>query len=489
MRNYNEVMEMLDRLIDGERYENDGERNRLVLDLKAEWPVLEYQVEMVRMNRIPYVLPVEFRRVDTCCQLHYTVTGRWRLMDILDHREFTGKEYAALVEGLMTALTGAEVYLLEASQFLLDEEHIYLTDALEPQLVYIPAAGGVPVHQRFKELLLQMTVYRARISDEGAGPLLSGILNALKQEPFNLYDFQKRFRTLGHLEQCSSPTHLPASINTLLPPAERVGPSLESPASGKSHAPARHSETGMKVPEAAKPDSKPKGKRKKLSWPVAVGLLFQPLLAVGILAAYGPVLSATGEFWTTVAALSLMGICLDGLVLKAVMKQAKEKNQKTAGAPAQHAPQEKTQEEPKPLNFDKRRITGSLAQAPADFHTEILTQAPISPMAAETAVLSGWEAPPYLMRLGASQESILLGGRLMVLGRQSGLADTVVDDPTVGRMHAEIHCQDGRYLIRDMNSKNGTFLNDKRLSGQEYEEMNVGDRLRLGSVEYRMVRD
>jgi hypothetical protein len=71
------------------------------------------------------------------------------------------------------------------------------------------------------------------------------------------------------------------------------------------------------------------------------------------------------------------------------------------------------------------------------------------------------------------------------LGR-SRRCDLVVKDPTVSRIHAEIRMEEERVLLRDLDSTNGTFVNDVRT---ETEFVAPGDRIRLGSAELEMCLD
>ncbi len=483
---------MLDRIILDERIENDGEQNRVVLVLREELPLLDYQVDMIRMNRVPFLLPVETRRTDGRCHLYYTVTGSWQLKDLLDNKRFSGREYALLIENLMNALTGAEVYLLDTGQFVLDERHIYLNDALEPQLMVLPVSCGFSVHQPLKELLLQMTVHRAQIREDGSGPLLSGILNALKQEPFNLYEFQKRFRVLGHGEAPPPPSAVPDSLHTLLPPAQR-GPAPAAGADSRLIPAAPEGETAGGGEEEQKRHRRGPGKPWPL--PVLAALGFQPVLALGLYGAYGPILGLTEDFGTTAAALGLLAVCIDGLMLRALS------GLKRSPSPApRRAPGPKSPGRPEPavaaavpkgaVNFHKQRIGDAAVAGRLSPETEaLLPPAASGGFTAATEVLTVWEAPPYLIRSGAVRHTIPLKQTAMVLGRQEDLVDTVVDDPTVGRMHAELRWENGRHGIRDMNSKNGTYINGHRLTGQDFHPIAVGDAIRLGSVEYRLVQD
>ena len=71
----------------------------------------------------------------------------------------------------------------------------------------------------------------------------------------------------------------------------------------------------------------------------------------------------------------------------------------------------------------------------------------------------------------------------MVLGRQEGCS-LVLDDPKVSRHHARIVREGARFVVVDLNSSNGTFLNGVRI---EKSALNMGDRLRLGDTEFAFV--
>jgi pSer/pThr/pTyr-binding forkhead associated (FHA) protein len=68
------------------------------------------------------------------------------------------------------------------------------------------------------------------------------------------------------------------------------------------------------------------------------------------------------------------------------------------------------------------------------------------------------------------------------LGRGEG-ADIVIDDSRVSRRHAMVELTPGRVMVSDAGSTNGTWLNDRRITGEE--PLRDGDRLRIGGVELR----
>lgn len=58
---------------------------------------------------------------------------------------------------------------------------------------------------------------------------------------------------------------------------------------------------------------------------------------------------------------------------------------------------------------------------------------------------------------------------------------------SVSGRHAEIREQDGRLVVRDLGSKNGTWVNRQRVEGETV--LQDGDVLHFGQVEFRLVRE
>lgn len=71
------------------------------------------------------------------------------------------------------------------------------------------------------------------------------------------------------------------------------------------------------------------------------------------------------------------------------------------------------------------------------------------------------------------------------IGRQYGSVDGVIENQkTVGRVHCKVSQISGKYYIEDMNSMNGTFVNNKRLTQGEKAMINKGDMVRVSKIEF-----
>lgn len=80
----------------------------------------------------------------------------------------------------------------------------------------------------------------------------------------------------------------------------------------------------------------------------------------------------------------------------------------------------------------------------------------------------------------AEQVFEITGGPLIV-GRGKD-ATISIPDPSVSRLHARISRQpDGRFLVEDLASGNGTFVNDRRVKAWQ---LKPGDLIRFGNVEF-----
>jgi len=74
-------------------------------------------------------------------------------------------------------------------------------------------------------------------------------------------------------------------------------------------------------------------------------------------------------------------------------------------------------------------------------------------------------------------EHIVVIDRPLVAGR-SREADLVIDDPFCSDLHARLSVDGGRLTVHDLGSKNGSFVNDTRLTAPC--TLGPGDTLRLG---------
>ena len=57
-------------------------------------------------------------------------------------------------------------------------------------------------------------------------------------------------------------------------------------------------------------------------------------------------------------------------------------------------------------------------------------------------------------------------------------------DASISRLHARIERRDEKILLTDMNSMNGTYKNGLRMEPSETVEIEPGDEIRFGKLNY-----
>ena len=78
-------------------------------------------------------------------------------------------------------------------------------------------------------------------------------------------------------------------------------------------------------------------------------------------------------------------------------------------------------------------------------------------------------------------DHFVLAANVTTIGRSPD-SDIVLDDITVSRHHSEVTRVDGRYVVRDKGSLNGTYVNQARI---DVSDLRQGDELQVGK--FRLV--
>ncbi len=78
-----------------------------------------------------------------------------------------------------------------------------------------------------------------------------------------------------------------------------------------------------------------------------------------------------------------------------------------------------------------------------------------------------------------NEELYVITKPLVMLGRVANVADIVVEDNAASRHHAAIAHQDGQFMLYDMDSTNGTFIDDERITKVQLKD---GDVFRIGET-------
>ena len=91
-----------------------------------------------------------------------------------------------------------------------------------------------------------------------------------------------------------------------------------------------------------------------------------------------------------------------------------------------------------------------------------------------------------IMRSGPTPgAAFALEGDQINIGRDSA-NEIVINDAEISRRHARLTFQGGKYVLEDLGSTNGTYLNDEPLRGPQ--PLHPGDRIRIGDSDFTFER-
>lgn len=88
--------------------------------------------------------------------------------------------------------------------------------------------------------------------------------------------------------------------------------------------------------------------------------------------------------------------------------------------------------------------------------------------------------------LGPATGQTLSLDSLLRIGRES-TNEICIPDGQVSRFHAQIEPTDDGFLLTDLNSTNGTFVNDKRIIEPTF--LRLGDALTIGPTRFLILAE
>lgn len=89
----------------------------------------------------------------------------------------------------------------------------------------------------------------------------------------------------------------------------------------------------------------------------------------------------------------------------------------------------------------------------------------------------------YLKSLRSEIPPIIFHREVLTIGR-SETCDVKIDNPYLSHVHASIFYNGGDFFISDLNSTNGTYVNDERV---KVIKLNMGDIIRFGAIKYQLM--
>jgi pSer/pThr/pTyr-binding forkhead associated (FHA) protein len=94
------------------------------------------------------------------------------------------------------------------------------------------------------------------------------------------------------------------------------------------------------------------------------------------------------------------------------------------------------------------------------------------------------DRPPVALLVGADGDEHALREGVTTAGRRAGNDIVLTGDPYLSGRHAEFRITAGGWMVVDLGSTNGTFVNDERLREGHAHPLAAGDEVRLGQTAF-----
>ena len=436
-------------------------RTYLVVGLEPGIEPVEFCVRMAERNRIPGLLPMHQQIDDGETALYFDISGKRRLQDVL--REAEEKQLLMLLSSLTRALQGLPDYFLRSGQCLLEPECAF---ADGQGTVWLPL---VPLDSDPQDSSPALRSYLTTLLGAYGGtptPKVAALIAAVIKPDFTLESFAALLTPSA--PSAPEPRRIPEPQPVFREPVRPAAP----PAVPEAEPPAPAAE---KKPElfGKKFDLPVRKKEEPREQPAPAGFAIPGMAGVQIPGAV-PVPDEKKKKKEKPEKKEKKTFGLLGRKKEGKVDMDKEAHMVSAAIPMP------TPARPEP--------TPAYAAAPVR-----------STPAPEPSYGSQWSGTVQLAEQGATEfidsaaglgAALLHGGRRVELTAQTFTVGRVncsyvVDNPKVSRPHATILRDGRRYLIRDENSSNHTYVNGVMIPPYTPVELEDGCEIRMGSEEFR----
>ncbi|WP_019153855.1 DUF6382 domain-containing protein [Robertmurraya massiliosenegalensis] len=440
--------------------------------------------KMIQANSIPLLVPLEMEEINLDVTFHYQITELQTLTSYIQNRKITAKEFFELLNRLLMKLEASKEFMLNESKFVIQSDFIYVKNNLDDiRLLYLPLTE-IPSKPPFQVELRDLMIHVIGSVTDLSGNGFQEILNYLKSDDFKI----ERLRDL--LNQ-----HI-HSINSFKQPPVRAQVIAEQ--ENKIIEPQRE----VSAPKTKKSSKKPfankvkKGKKKDTTADRNAEEIKQPSERVKLITILAAIV-VVALIWKTYLDYPSEGLLFvsSGLsilifnivfIILVIIKPGSRAVQSKKGATSIEKKKGKSifqWKSKKSKNKDAvpNEILSSQVenvrqyQSPAEYYQNLQNQTTLlskpatnKAEVAATVLLSDVEDKmkqyPYieLVHNGISQK-VTIDKDIFIFGRNPEVCDYTLQVTGVSRTHFEIVCDSGGYGIRDLNSSNGTKLNDQKL--------------------------
>ena len=434
----------------GAEYRKTLNHNYLVIR-KPEDDRLDYELDMIMENRIYGLLDIETRMAEGKEYLYYEISSMQPLRSLYDHKELDWKTIRNICTELVKIYRTATDYMIDEAHLCADPSCIYIgMDDGKPGLLFLPELN-IGKSENFIELA-EYFLERVCHNDPRAALFAYRFYQTVRKDGFVMTDIERL------IENCDA-----EDGNTEVLPKVVMPEIVEEPEI-------------IKVPEESvikKQEDTHKNTKKNIKKKSPAIAVFAIIAITCLIYGAGLIPGIVPGNNERIAAAALAVSSVIALIYTCY-KSGHERKKKVISSPDADEIKkcfddlpyiEKTKEEKLDIQEKPKEEEGY----------------------GKTVFWDTEKEEAIGMLVDKKGREYRLDHYPYVIGKMPDMADMILKDKTVSRIHARISCEDNGVYIEDCNSTNGTFLNGVQLYGNEKMPLRKDDEIEIGRVklEYR----
>lgn len=489
-------------------YKRDLQNNYMILEAIQGTEEDGYRIRMAEQNEIPGLLPFYSGKKDGKLYLHYEITSKQSIENLYARSMLEYQDILFILNGISDTLDAIQKYLLSPAQLLFDPQFIFTyPDKSRLFLCYLPGDNVTSLIE-----LAEFILKRLNHEDSQAVALGYQFYQRALEENFSLQKTLKEI--LLSLQSDSSRVQTEEAFD-YLPVKENRKESNTQNKKNEEWQEDNRDDYGNEYRNEYSDERNSEysnGKNHKFSKHV-IGWLFERihpmvLLSTLLLVLTVEILFVTGWIRLTEAGgVFFMILSVEILINKFWKNRTKKKHSEWWDEPDVSYEEFQNEvynwEDSKESNKKYQEYDGneysrkeqiSISQG---YHgNKVNRQRNRVEYTDETRCLITEEPEGMRLYCIISEEEkerkvtypdIIPGSETVYIGKMQGESDILLDSPTVSRIHARIDQIDDMYYVRDLNSKNGTFVNGERLQPQEQRRIEKGDTVSFAEIVYKAI--
>lgn len=464
-------------------YRRDLQNNYLILQSEEEEEKNSYQLKMAQQNEIAGLLPFHCARKDGELQFYYEITAKQSVSSLYEKRLMGRTDILTLLGGIRDTMENLQKYLLNPLHLVFHPEYIYMdAERRNIFLCYVSQEDQESSILSLAEFILKHLDHE----DRCAVVLGYSFYQKASEENFSLYKALRELLLEMRNEEAGADTEAAQTQR-----AEQDSGRWDLCGNGQteSHKVSADSRTGYdhaytermeyekqntETYEVTHKQRSGKARKnnavKKIDW--LFRIIHPAVLISGLflLAVLEIVCYAGGLGITEAGGIFFLILSLELLLNKYLLNRGKKREKEQWLQEEEEEMYRILKDEMYEMPREKERIEP----------TQYLNNFPEN----EVLRLISVQAE----KGGTVFPDICLDREIVCVGKLKGEVDVILDSPTVSRMHARLERRDGKFFVKDLNSRNGTFHNGRRLAPQEQCEITVGDRISFAEAGYQAVK-